>query len=325
MEKLAIIGSGLSGLTLATLLKSKFEITVFDKARGVGGRLAARRTGPFTFDHGAQYFTARTEAFRDFIKPLIDLGVIKKWTARHVEVDGAQIVKRSYWESEEPRYVGVPNMNSIAKQMAQNINVKTNIKIDSILRKDYWQLEDEHGGIHKDFDWVISTAPAPQTLQILPKNFVHHALIKRIEMRGCYSLMLGFSEIFPLEFEDAHVLNSDVSWIAVNSHKPQRGSLHTMVIHSSAEYAEKNMDIDRNIVINHLCQETSSIIQHDATQAIRQVLHGWRYANNAKRDIYKPFIDHDLKIAACGDWCLGGRVEGAFTSAQNLAHALETG
>ena len=30
------------------------------------------------------------------------------------------------------------------------------------------------------------------------------------------------------------------------------------------------------------------------------------------------FLDQDHKLTACGDWCLGGRVEGAFTSAYNL-------
>ena len=60
MKKLAIIGSGLSGLTLANHLKDEFDVTVFEKSRGVGGRLATRRVDTYAFDHGAQYFTART-------------------------------------------------------------------------------------------------------------------------------------------------------------------------------------------------------------------------------------------------------------------------
>jgi renalase len=47
MKKMAIIGSGLSGLTLAHLLKDCFEITLFEKARSPGGRLATRRTDPY--------------------------------------------------------------------------------------------------------------------------------------------------------------------------------------------------------------------------------------------------------------------------------------
>lgn len=324
MKKLAIIGSGLSGLTLANHLKNKFKVTIFEKARGVGGRLATRRADPYSFDHGAQYFTARTEGFRAFIQPLIDEGSVRRWTARHVEINGAKVIKRSIWKDEEPRYVGVPGMNSIAKHLAQNLDIKTNVRITELKRQDDWQLEDEQGAVYEGFEWVISTAPAPQTLQILPRTFKHHDAIKAIHMNGCYSLMLGLSPDFTPEFEAAHVTNSDISWIAVNSQKPQRGDAPTLVVHSSAAYAEKHMDTGKETVIHHLCNLTSQIIQHDVSQAQHKVLHGWRYANNVKRDTHEPFIDHDLKIATCGDWCLGGRVEGAFNSARNLIDAIET-
>ena len=47
MESFAIIGSGLAGLTLANLLNKKNKVLVFDKSRGVGGRLATRRNGEY--------------------------------------------------------------------------------------------------------------------------------------------------------------------------------------------------------------------------------------------------------------------------------------
>ena len=43
------------------------EVIVVDKGRGVGGRMATRRvpslSGEATFDHGAQFFTVRDDAF----------------------------------------------------------------------------------------------------------------------------------------------------------------------------------------------------------------------------------------------------------------------
>ncbi len=37
----------------------------------------------------------------------------------------------------------------------------------------------------------------------------------------------------------------------------------------------------------------------------------------------KPFwIERTLNLAACGDWCLGRTVEDAYTSANELARAL---
>jgi predicted NAD/FAD-dependent oxidoreductase len=110
-----------------------------------------------------------------------------------------------------------------------------------------------------------------------------------------------------------------VSWIAVNSHKPQRKNRFTLMVHSSAEYAEAYFDDSREKVIQHLISETSRIIQHDVSSADYKTVHGWRYANNLKKNKNSAiFLDHEHKIAACGDWCLDGRVEGAFTSAYNL-------
>ena len=63
MDKVAVIGAGISGLALANRLKNHFEVVVFEKSRGYGGRVATRRFGEFIFDHGAQFFKAKTEEF----------------------------------------------------------------------------------------------------------------------------------------------------------------------------------------------------------------------------------------------------------------------
>ena len=323
MTKIAIIGAGLSGLSTAHFLKDHAEITLFEKACDVSGRISTRCSEPYFFDHGAQYFTARTKAFHDFIQPLINQGIIERWSARYVKFDSDQIIERKNWIDDEPRYVGVPGMNKIAKHLAEGLNVHINTRIVSLKRGDAWQLTDESGQLYSDFDWVISTVPSPQAAELLPKVFKYYDDIKDIEMRACFSLMLGFSENLPLEFEAAHVIHSDLSWIAVNSHKPGRTDRFTLMVHSSEEYSEAHIDDDRETVMQHLMNETSNVIGHDVSIADYKTVHGWRYANNAKRENCHIFLDPDLKLAACGDWCLGGRVEGAFTSAYNLFNAMK--
>ena len=91
MDKVAIIGAGLSGLALANKLKNHFEVVVFEKSRGYGGRVATRRSGEFIFDHGAQFFKAKTEEFSNYIKPMIDQDIIDVWRARFVEIDNGKI------------------------------------------------------------------------------------------------------------------------------------------------------------------------------------------------------------------------------------------
>ncbi|MFL2915194.1 MAG: NAD(P)/FAD-dependent oxidoreductase [Nitrospinia bacterium] len=323
MTKIAIIGAGLSGLSAARFLKDRAEITLFEKARSVSGRISTRRAEPYFFDHGAQYFTARTKAFNDFIQPLINQGFIERWNARYVKFDSGKIIERKNWINDEPRYVGVPGMNKIAKHLAKELNVHINTRIISLKRGDLWQLTDESGQVYSDFDWVISTTPSPQAAELLPKRFIYYEDIKDVKMHACFSLMLGFSESLPLEFEAAHVIHSDLSWIAVNSHKPGRADPFTLMVHSSEKYSEAHIDDDRETVMQHLMNETSNVIGHDVSIANYKTVHGWRYANNVKRKNCHIFLDPDLKLAACGDWCLGGRVEGAFTSAYNLVNAMK--
>ena len=323
MTKIAIIGSGLSGLTAANLLKHQADITVFEKARSVSGRMSTRRAGAYFFDHGAQYFTARTHPFSEFIQPLIDSGVIGRWNARYVKLDGNKITERKDWVDDEPRYVGVPGMNVIAKHLAANLDIKLNTKIVTLRQEAKWQLFSERNTHYSDFDWVISTAPAPQTADLLPKEFQYHDEIKTVQMRSCFSLMLGFSEPLDLEFEAAHITNSDLSWLAVNSHKPSRAEPYTLLIHSSEEYAEAHINDDHDEVLQHLCSETSRILERDVFVADYKTVHGWLYANNAKREKHPIFFDQRMQLGACGDWCLGGRVEGAFTAAYNLVEKIK--
>ena len=54
-----IIGAGITGLIAGYHLnKAGREILIVDKSRGVGGRMATRRIGDASFDHGANFLYA---------------------------------------------------------------------------------------------------------------------------------------------------------------------------------------------------------------------------------------------------------------------------
>tara|TARA_B110000459_G_C16623299_1_gene503214 strand:+ start:1014 stop:2000 length:987 start_codon:yes stop_codon:yes gene_type:complete len=324
MTRIAVIGAGIAGLSIAHLLKDHADIELFEKARGVGGRMSTRRAEPYFFDHGAQYFTARTKPFQNFIHPLITEGVIARWDARYVKFKKNKIIASSNWIEEEPRYTGVPGMNHAAKFLAQGLNVHINTKISSLKNEGTWKLIDDKNQQYSGFDWVICTAPAPQSSALFPESFKYYADIKSVEMLACFSLMLGFEHSFPIEFDAAHVTGSDVSWIAVNNNKPKHPGPLTLVIHSSSEYAQEHIDDDREQVMQHLIKETSSILGYNISAACYKNIHGWRYANNTDQNQKKSvFLDLKNKLGACGDWCCGGRIEGAFTSAYELTQKMK--
>lgn len=283
MTKIAVIGAGLSGVSAAHLLKDYADITLFEKARGVNGRISTRRAKPYFFDHGAQYFTARTKPFQDFIQPFLNQGIIEPWNARYVKFKNNQIIGRRNWRGEEPRYVGVPGMNHVVKFLAKVLNIHINTRIASLNHQGTWQLTDEQGQQYPGLDWVICTAPSPQAVDLLPDSFKYHADLQTIKMHACFSLMLGFEQNITLDFEAAHVTDSDLSWTAVNSHKPQRSDLFTLMVHSSEDYVEAHIDDDRDQVMKHLIKDTSYIIEQDVSQVNYKTIHGWRYANNGEK------------------------------------------
>ena len=319
MNKIAIVGSGLAGISAALLLKDQAEITLFEKARGVSGRMSTRMADPYLFDHGAQYFTVRTDTFRSFVNPLLEAGVIARWDANYVELDRDKIIKYKDWAKEDPRYVGIPRMNSINKHLARNLKVKVSTKIEKLEKGANWSLIDDEGNKFSEFDWVITAIPPLQVAELLPDSFKYHEDIKNIKMYPSFSLMLGFEKEVNINFDAAKIRNSDISWVSIDSSKPFRNNYFALVAQSSTQYAAQNIRGDKTHVMEYLIQETSDVLSQDLKSAVHKNIHGWLYANAVDQGKNVEFFDIDEKLAVCGDWCCGGRVEGAFLSAYNLA------
>ncbi len=75
----AVIGAGMAGLAAARILsEAGVRCTLFDKSRGVGGRMSTRRAGDLQFDHGAQYFSAKGNRFQS-LWALGATGVAAEW------------------------------------------------------------------------------------------------------------------------------------------------------------------------------------------------------------------------------------------------------
>ena len=322
--KIAIIGAGIAGLTVANHLKDFADIVIFDKSRGAGGRICTRYEEPYVFDHGAQFFIARTNNFKNFLEPMIEAGVIQSWNAKFVEIKKDKIISRRQWDNDNPHYVGSPTMSSIGKYLSQDLNVQLNSEIRINRSKDQWQIVDKEGNDQGVFDWVISTAPVSQSAILLPVDFKFHETLLSRKMMGCFSLMIGFDDSLNLAWEAALVSGADISWISVNSSKPGRNGSYTLLVHSTNSWAEENINQEKDVVIEHLMNETSKIIGKKVYDANHIDLHRWKYANIKKQDVESSFIDENNQLAACGDWCIKGRIESAFLSGFDLANEMRS-
>ena len=123
MQNIAIIGSGIAGLTAARFLNRSFDVRVFEKSRGVGGRVATKRLQDYHFDHGAQFFNAKSKEFKKFITPIIDDNAIAIWKPRFVEMQRDKVISSRIWSDSFPHYVGVPGMTGLAKYIANNLKI----------------------------------------------------------------------------------------------------------------------------------------------------------------------------------------------------------
>jgi renalase len=322
--RIAVVGAGLSGVTVAKRLSASCEVTVFEKARGVGGRMSTRRADLFSFDHGAQFFTARAIEFQEALKPLLLDGVVKPWCGQFIEFDGAQVVRRYAWNEHQPHYVGVPSMSAVVKYFARGLDIRTNSRIIGLHRSSTWSLEDQNGIVYGPFDRVIITAPIAQTMALLPNTISFFSSGPLPVMQACYSLMLGFNEPLNLNFDAALVKNKDISWISVNSSKPGRPPAPTILVHATNRWADKHLETPSEEVLAYLLQEASDVIKLDLNHlAKHRSVHLWRYANIKKQPSSDPYWDNELGIGVCGDWCLQGRVEAAFLSGFRLAQVLQ--
>lgn len=321
---IAIIGAGLAGLTLAQQLKDIAKITVFEKARGASGRLSTRTvntdTADFQFDHGAQYFTVRHPSFQTFLKPYIETGLIQAWTPTVLTLEqGKKAYKRDWFE---PHYVAQPTMTALAKRLAQRVDVQLSTQISAIIPvNQQWQLLDQHQQSHGLFDWVLFAVPAPQAYALLPESFAHKKSLLDVQFSPCFSVMLGFAQALKLNFAAAVVKHSPISWISVNSHKPQRPSAFTLLLHTEAQWSQVHVNADLPTVQAQVIQELEQLLAMSINSA-HVSIHRWLYARTAVPLGQDFLIDTDQRIGVCGDWCISGRVESAFLSAMALADAV---
>jgi len=305
---IAIIGAGIAGVVLARRLReADHAVTIFEKSRGAGGRMATRRAHGMAFDHGAPCFTAQTERFRAYLEPLMADGLVLAWRGRFAGM-GA-----------EDRFVAAPAMNALAKALADGVEVRTQTHAAAITAPHV--LHDADGAALGRFDWIISTAPGPQTAALFGERAP--VPLAPEQMTAAFTTMLGFAEAHDPGWDMAEFDDPVIASIMLNSAKPGReGSGAAFVIHARSDWSEPRIDEAPDAVQPLLTEAFTRLTGVDAQAATYAETHRWRYAH-ANDGIPGGYIlAPNAGLAACGDWCMGGGVEAAFTSAMRLADAL---
>ena len=316
--KIAIIGAGMAGLSAAKSLSLVGDVTLFDKSRGIGGRMATRYAGEYEFDHGAQYFTIKDERFEEALADLTAAGDVLPWMPKMLEARNTRADTRLKW-------VGAPRMNTLGKALAQGLTVKTSHRISAIKQTwGGWRLITDKDKTLQFFDWVIFAIPSHQSSEIIPDIISFKPDLDRLTMRAAFTVMLGIPAVWTARWQAASFESGPISWVTINSAKPGRSKgVTSIIIQSDNDWAQARIDDDREAIKTELINEASRRCGIDVARANHSAIHRWLYANPAKPSDHRYLIDAPAKIAACGDWAIAGRVESAYLSGLECAAAIQ--
>ncbi len=306
--QIAIVGAGISGLSAARRLKDLgHEPVVFDKSRGLGGRMATRRVEHLQFDHGAQYFTVRDPDFRTVVSEWMAKGAVAEWS------DG--------------KFVGTPGMTAPARALADGIEIISAVEVTSLTKDGgRWGLGDVKGAIptplNGRFSVVIVAVPGPQAIPLVRSAGLAVDAFMGVRMAPCWALLLNQARPLPLHGSYLRPLSSEIAWIARDSSKPtRRAEDHTYVVHATPDWSRANLELSPSDIVAQL----SAALSREFNQPIQPTYaaaHRWRYAL-VEQPLGLDFIwDQAESLGACGDWCIGARIEDAFMSGLKLADAI---
>lgn len=307
--RVGIVGAGMAGLACAEVLASRgAEVRLFDKGRGPGGRMSTRRVhtpmGDAAFDHGAQYFTARDPRFVETLKAWQHRGVVAAWP-----------------QAGEEAWVGMPAMNGIVGHMAEPHAVEFRQFVRSLERSgDGWHFRLD-GPAMGPFDIAVVAVPAEQAATLMSlHDFEMACTALRARSSPCWTGLFAFAERLgtPLDvIRDRGV----IAWAARNNSKPGRTGLESWVVQAHPGWTQEHCEGDPDDISKQLLDALGSGLEITVPVPVVATAHRWRFAMSSGTGdctLWNP----EKRLAACGDWLVGPRVEAAWLSGHELGHRI---
>ena len=312
---LIIIGSGIAGLTAASYAKANGKsCLVLDKGRRIGGRCSTKRSDGFTFNHGAQFFTCKDDAFSALTEKAIAAGAVSQWDFGH----------------HAPAFAGAPTMRDFPQFMAQlsGFEVRQNITITEISKteeagKPCYHLCDSEGQNYQAGALII-TAPAPQTaLLVAPLDERLAATARSASYDPCWTIMLALDGPIPAPrpYRDEGI----IGWANYEPIRDNDNYPPALTIQASPDASRDMLDWPADKVIATLTQAYQGLAGTSLVVRFAKS-HRWLYARVATSAASNmPFISDDKSLVLAGDYFGNARLESAFESGRRAAIALLMG
>jgi renalase len=309
--RVVVVGAGMSGLVAGRALQEAgVDVEIVDKGRSPGGRLATRRIGRATLDHGAQFFTVRTPAFQRRVDDWLDRGVVGVWSYGFASGDG------------HPRYVAPRGMNSLAKDLAVGLDVSCSTMAFAVRSTPSgdWEVAIDDGSA-RSADAVVVTTPLPQAFALLVDTGIE---LEQSLMFTDYDRTIAWLAVLDrppgiVAPGGVQEPTPDVAFIADNQAKGVSDA-PAITLHASPSWSEQHWDDDSDLLLDRLRSLAapwtgSAIVVDDQVKK-------WRFATPRTSWPDPCWASADGTIVLAGDVFAGPRLEAAHNSGLAAAHAL---
>ena len=301
--RIAIIGAGMAGLAAGRALRARFpdwSITIYEKSRGVGGRVATRRRAGFTFDHGAQCIKSPTPAVERLITHELNADMLRQIALPTWTFDAANtIAEGDAAQNAAQNYTYTDGNNRLGKLLADGLDVQREVRVAALratgddgrgtMDGGRWALLDLAGATIGEADMVLLTPPAPQIAELLTASDLDAdaaALIAALgtaRYRRCISLALAYDRLIARPFYA--LVNSDrahpISWLALEHAKgaercPPGHSL--LIAQMAPQWSVDHYETPLEELTPLIADLTSALLGDELGAPLWADLQRWRYA-----------------------------------------------
>ena len=320
MNDFCIVGAGISGSTIANLLKNKYTIQVIDKAKGVGGRASNRRYNKsLSFDHGLQFISPKKKEFQKFISELEIKKILKKWQGLHLDLLSSK-------ENLKSKYIGKNGNNDISKYLLKKTKIFLSSEVVDISNNlGYWTilLSNNNKIFSKN---LILTCPFPQVKFLAKKYLTKKVNNLNVKMQPNITVMCAFNNSKKINISSIKFKDNIISWASnENSKKRFNSTLNLWTIQCNLNWSKKNINLykgQRKTLIKKVIKRFFTLTGLNDSKIIYSKIHGWKYAYNFKHTSVKSYWSKKNRLGVCGDWFLGPKVENSWSSATDLFHKI---
>lgn len=311
--RVIVVGAGLSGLCAGRALQAAgHDVVLLDKGRSPGGRLATRRVGRATLDHGAQFFTVRSDAFASLVAEWRGSGLVHEW-CRGFSPDGDGY----------PRYAVRGGMNALAKHLAGDLDVRCNQLVFAVRPgTQRWDvgLDD---GTALTADALIVTSPIPQSMAVLITSGVElPQALRETDYHRTLSLLVTLDRPGAVPAPGGVQNPNEVFAFVADNASKSVSDQPALTFHASDAWSAAHWDDDREATTDALLEHARPWI--GGAQVTEVSNKRWRFAT--PQSIWPDtcwFSDSGAApLALAGDAFGGPRVEGAALSGLSAAAAL---